>query len=145
MAMWAVFLVLGVLFFQMYQTQKMSVIHDFNYKKFVEAVKSGKVESVTFRKDSSEIHGKLKKEFVSEYQGADSFQIIGDTGDAGREFVEKNGLTPNYERDDSSAMTSIFLNWLPLILLILMFMFLFRQLQAGGGKAMADRKFKAHF
>jgi cell division protease FtsH len=143
MAMWAVFLVLGVLFFQMYQSQHITMIRDYNYKKFVDSVKAGEIESVSILRERQEIRGKIKKEFAAKYNNATQFQIVGDTESEGTKFLQANGIVPNYERDDSSMMTSLFLNWLPLILIILMFMFLFRQLQAGGGKAMSFGKSRA--
>lgn len=141
MALWAVFLVLGVLFFQMYQTQKLSQIRDFNYSKFVTALKAGEVKSVTFQED--QIKGEIKQEHAQKYGGGQFFQIVGNTGSEGYKLVTDQGIIPNYERNDSSFMTSLFLNWLPLILIIVMFMFLFRQIQAGGGKAMSFGKSRA--
>lgn len=141
MALWAIFLVLGVLFFQMYQTQRNIVIRDFDYPKFVEAMKNKEVKSVTFR--DGEILGEIKDQFKEKYQNATKFQILGNTDSDGYKLVVENGLIPKYERNDNSFVTSLFLNWLPLILIIVMFMFLFRQIQAGGGKAMSFGKSRA--
>ncbi len=141
MALWAVFLVFGLIFFQMYQSQRQSQIRDFNYSKFVTAIKAGEVKSVTFQ--DSQIKGEIKQEYVQKYGGGKFFQIEGNTGSEGYNLVVENGLIPNYESNDSSLMASIFLNWLPLILIIVMFMFLFRQIQAGGGKAMSFGKSRA--
>jgi len=141
MALWAIFLVLGILFFQMYQTQKHVLIRDFDYPKFVEALKAKEIKSVTFRE--GEILGEIKDEYKDKYANSTRFQILGNTDSDGYKLVTENGLTPKYERNDNSLMTSLFLNWLPLILIILMFMFLFRQIQAGGGKAMSFGKSRA--
>jgi cell division protease FtsH len=141
MALWAAFMVLGVLFWQMYQTQRQTMIRDFNYSKFVEAVKANEVKSVVFR--DSEILGEIKEEFKAKYNNAVKFQIIGNTGDTGLKFLQENNITPNYEKNDNSLVAQLFLNWLPLILIILLFLFFFRQLQAGGGKAMSFGKSRA--
>jgi cell division protease FtsH len=141
MALWAIFLVLGVLFFQMYQQQKNSLIRDFDYPKFVEALKNKEVKAVTFRE--GEILGEIKSQFREKYQNAEKFQILGNTDTDGYKVVTENGITPKYERNDNSLVTSLFLNWLPLILIVVMFMFLFRQIQSGGGKAMSFGKSRA--
>ncbi len=141
LALWAIFLVLGVLFFQMYQAQRHLVVRDFDNRKFVEALKAGEVKSVTFRE--GEILGELKDQFRDKYGGATRFQFFGNTDTDGYKLVVENGLVPNYERNDNSLVTSLFLNWLPLILIIVMFMFLFRQIQSGGGKAMSFGKSRA--
>ncbi len=141
MALWAIFLVLGILFFQMYQAQRHMTIRDFNYPKFVAALKAGDIKDVTFR--DGEILGDVKDQFKDKYGGATKFQIVGNTESDGYKLVVANGIIPNYERNDNSLVTSLFLNWLPLILIIVMFMFLFRQIQAGGGKAMSFGKSRA--
>lgn len=141
MALWAVFVVIGILFFQMYQTQRSATIRDYNYAKFVESLKAGEVKSVTFR--GQEIIGEIKDQFKDKYNGATRFQIQGNTNDKGYEIVEKAGLTPNYETNDNSLIAQVFFNWLPLIFIIFLFMFFFRQIQAGGGKAMSFGKSRA--
>ena len=141
MALWAIFLVLGILFFQMYQAQKNMTIRDFNYPKFVAALKAGEIKDVTFR--DGEILGDVKDQFKDKYNGATKFQIVGNTESDGYKLVVANGIIPNYERNDNSLVTSLFLNWLPLILIVVMFMFLFRQIQVGGGKAMSFGKSRA--
>lgn len=141
MALWAILFVLVVLFFQMYQAQKPMIIRDFNYSKFVEALKAGEIESVTFREQ--EIHGYVHDAYQDKYDGATHFQIVGNTGTEGYKLVTDHGIIPNYERVDTGFLTSLFLNWLPLILIIVLFLFLFRQLQIGGGKAMSFGKSRA--
>lgn len=143
LAMWAIFVVVAVLLFQMYETQRQSTIRDFDYSKFRQALESKEVKSVTFRLGTDEIQGEIKEEFAEKYNGATHFQIIGNINDEGYKLVTANGITPNYERADNSLLTSVFLNWLPLILIVAMFMFLFRQIQVGGGKAMSFGKSRA--
>lgn len=141
MALWAIFLVLGVLFFQMYQAQRHIMIRDFDYPRFVEAMRNKEVKSVTFR--DGEILGEIKDQFKDKYQNATKFQFFGNTDSDGYKLVVENGLIPKYERNDNSLVATIFVNWLPLILIVVMLMFLFRQLQAGGGKAMSFGKSRA--
>lgn len=147
MAVWAIILVVFVLIFQMYETQRQTFVHDFNFSKFEKALEKGHVGSVTFRAGVGagigDILGEIKPEFKDQYQGALKFQITGNIGDEGLRIVQKYGLTPNYEKADNSLLTSMFLNWLPLLLIIGLFFVLFRQIQAGGGKAMSFGKSRA--
>ena len=139
-AMWAIFLVAAVLLFQMYETQRQTFIKDFNFAQFEKALKNGEVESVTFRSKGDphvgDVLGKVKPEFKEKYGGATQFEIVGSVGDEGLRLVRSHGLTPNYEKANDSFLVSVFLQWLPLLLIVALFFFLFRQLQAGGGKAM---------
>jgi cell division protease FtsH len=141
MALWAMSLVLGVLFFNMYQAQRGNVIRDFNYPKFVQAVKAGEVKSVIFREN--EIVGEIKEQYKEKYSNAVKFQFVGNTSTEGYKLLEENGIVPSYEANESGLMTSFLINSLPLIFILVMFMFLFRQLQAGGGKAMSFGKSRA--
>ena len=143
LALWVFFLILGVLALQVYQTRKLSMIKDFDYSKFRQALEQGEVQSVTFHLGSDEIEGDIKEEFKSKYKEATKFKITGNIGDEGYKLVTQYGLTPNYKKSDHSFFTSFFLNWLPLILIVGMFIFLFRQIQIGGGKAMSFGKSRA--
>lgn len=141
LALWAMFIVVALIFVQMQRAQQQTMIRDFNYSKFVSALKAGDVKAVTFREN--EIKGEMKDDSASKFGGAKHFVIVGNTESEGYKLVVENGLVPNYEKNDDSFLTSLFLNWLPLILIILMFMFLLRQIQVGGGKAMSFGKSRA--
>lgn len=144
MALWAVFIVIAVLFFQMYEKQNSTVVHDFNYAKFLTAAENNQIEkdSVVFYVASSEIEGKLTDAGEKNYGGR-RFKIVGNTSDKGFELLREKGITPSYVNGDNSFMTSLFLNWLPLIIIVAMFMFFMRQVQVGGGKAMQFGKSRA--
>ncbi len=143
LAAWFFFIIIAVFFVQAWQTQKHKSIPDFNYSKLSEAVKNKEVASVTIRIDSSEILGEIKPEFEKKYGGT-HFTTVGNTGDEGYKFLVENGLTPNYERGDNAGfLQALFVNWLPLLLIVGMFLFVMRQIQAGGGKAMSFGKSRA--
>lgn len=144
LALWALLIVFAVLFFQMYERQTSSVVKDFNYSKFLQAVESDQVvkDSVVFHRNSSTIEGSLN-EAGEKVFGGKKFKIAGNTDDQGFEVLRQKGITPNYINDDNSFMTSVLLNWLPLLLIIGMFLFFMRQIQVGGGKAMAFGKSRA--
>lgn len=143
LALWFFLIVMAVFVFQAYETRNQTAILDFNYSKFVQAVKDGEIESVSFRKESGEILGEIKPEFKEKYKGT-KFVIMGNTDDEGYRFLTSQGITPNYEKSDGGGfLQSFFINWLPLILIVGMFIFIMRQVQVGGGKAMSFGKSRA--
>ena len=142
-ALWFMLLIIGVFLVQAYQNRSQTLIPDFNYSKFSQAVKDGQIASVSFRKESGEIMGEIKPEF-QQSMGGKKFVISGNVDDEGFKFLKEYGITPNYERAESSGfMQSFLVNWLPLILIVGMFIFIMRQIQAGGGKAMSFGKSRA--
>ena len=144
MALWALLIVLAVLFFQMYEKQANQMVRDFNYPKFLQAVNKEQVvkDSVIFHTATSEIEGQLTDAGQKVF-GGKHFKFSGNTGDKGFDLLREKGITPSYVSSDNSFMASMLLNWLPLVIIIAMFMFFMRQIQVGGGKAMAFGKSRA--
>lgn len=143
LAFWAVVLVLVVVFLRLYEAQQgLRVTKDFEYPQFIQALKDKQVEEVTFNQATGKIAGTLSDE-GSKHFGGKSFEIDGNVSDKGYEIVEQYGIVPNYKNADGSAFMTTLFNWLPLILIIAMFMFFMRQIQVGGGKAMAFGKSRA--
>lgn len=144
MAIWAVVIIGVFVFFQMQESRSAMFVHDFNYAKFLDAVEKGEVkkDSVVFNVASNEIEGKLT-EAGEKNLGGSRFKITGNTNDKGFELLREKGITPSYVNADNSMMASIFLNWLPLIIIVAMFFFFMRQVQVGGGKAMQFGKSRA--
>jgi cell division protease FtsH len=144
MTLWALLIVLAVLFFQMYEKQANQMVRDFNWPKLLQAATDGQVmkDTVVIHLNSNEIEGQLNDAGQKIY-GGKQFKFVGNTGDKGYEELHERGITPSYVSSDNSFMASILLNWLPLIIIVAMFMFFMRQIQAGGGKAMAFGKSRA--
>jgi cell division protease FtsH len=144
MTLWALLIVLAVLFFQMYEKQANQMVRDFNWPKLLQAATDGQVmkDTVVIHLNSNEIEGQLNDAGQKIY-GGKQFKFVGNTGDKGYEELRDRGITPSYVSSDNSFMASILLNWLPLIIIVAMFMFFMRQIQAGGGKAMAFGKSRA--
>jgi cell division protease FtsH len=144
MALWALLIVVAVLFFQMYERQATTMIRDFNYQKFVQALDQNFVvkDSIVFHTATDEIEGTLNDAGDKAF-GGKKFKISGNTKDKGYEELKTRGITPNYVNSDNSFVTSVLLNWLPLLVIIGMFMFFMRQIQVGGGKAMQFGKSRA--
>lgn len=142
LALWAMLVVVAILLFQMYEAQRQTLIRDFDYPKFLKALEAKEIDSVTFNKDTGEIEGDVKNEFRDKYAGR-HFQILGNVDSEGFKLVRENGITPKYVGSDNSFMSSVFLSWLPLIIIVGMMMFFMRQIQVGGGKAMSFGKSRA--
>ena len=139
---WAILIVTGIMFFQMYDTSRLNFAQDFDYPKFIAALDEGLVKSVTFNQDTREIQGQFTPEGEERF-GAPEFKTVGNVDAEGYREVKDRGIVPNYIKSDNSLLTSMFINWLPLIIIIALFIFFMRQLQVGGGKAMAFGKSRA--
>ncbi len=112
------------------------------YSKFLEAVEAKNVADVTFQIGTNTITGK----FVSaDKTGNDvEFQLTGDTSEQTFKLLQKSGITPNYSQEEKQGlMTSLLINWGPMIILIVIFFFFLKQIQSGGGKAMSFGKSRA--
>jgi cell division protease FtsH len=144
MALWALLLVMAVLFFQMYEKQASTLVRDMDYNKFSKAVADNDVvkDSVLINMQTNQIEGRLTESGEKKY-GGKNFKIYGNTGEYGLKKLEAGGITPSYVNTDNGFMASVLLNWLPLIIIIAMFMFFMRQIQVGGGKAMQFGKSRA--
>lgn len=144
MTLWALLIVLAVLFFQMYEKQANQMVRDFNWPKLLQAATDKQIVegTVIIHTDTNEIEGQLNEAGQKIY-GGKHFKLVGNTGDKGYEELRERGITPSYTKSNDSFLASILLNWLPLIIIVAMFMFFMRQIQAGGGKAMAFGKSRA--
>lgn len=144
-ALWFALIVLTIFMFREWDVKHQKSIPDFNYSKLLRAAELKEIvaEKVIFIQDRGEIKGEIKPEFKEKYAGT-QFQIPGNISDKGYEEMQKFGITPNYETAQSDSMlSSILINWLPLLLIVGMFIFIMRQIQVGGGKAMSFGKSRA--
>ncbi|MFA9408524.1 MAG: ATP-dependent zinc metalloprotease FtsH, partial [Candidatus Dadabacteria bacterium] len=71
------------------------------------------------------------------------FKTVGPANDQLIKTLEEKGITFKFDSDKEGSLTSILLNWAPLLLLVVIMVFFMRQLQAGGSKAMSFGKNKA--
>ena len=144
-ALWFALIVLTIFMFRAWDIKHQKAIQDFNYSKLLRAAELKELveDKVVFIQDRGEIKGEIKAEFEKKYGGT-QFQTPGNISDKGFEEMQKFGITPNYESSQSDGMlSSILINWLPLILIFGMFIFIMRQIQSGGGKAMSFGKSRA--
>ncbi len=140
---WIVLFVATVIVVQALQEIKNTKVDKFTYSKFLDYVKEQKVESVVFHTSSGMIKGEIKDEFVEEGKSK-QFAIEGLTDGKGVEILREHGITPDFKHEQGSfSLQSFVMNWLPMIFFIGILFFLFKQMQAGGGKAMSFGKSKA--
>ncbi len=146
-ALWFLLGIVALFLLRAYENRQQTLIMDFSYSKFVEAVKGNEIESVVFgQEDGSSvgnISGTVKPDFEKKYNGK-QFSFMGNIGDEGLKLLQANGITPNYERHEGGGfLQTLLVNWLPLILAVGFIFFLMRQIQVGGGKAMSFGKSRA--
>ncbi|MBI4043014.1 MAG: ATP-dependent metallopeptidase FtsH/Yme1/Tma family protein [Deltaproteobacteria bacterium] len=110
------------------------------FSQFIADLEAGRIASVTFR-GKDEIYGHFKPETNE----GKRFTAIGSTGPEIFSLLRVHQITPDYERAPETPFWQTFLiSWGPVIFLFLVFFFFLRQLQIGGGKAMAFGKSRAH-
>ena len=138
-----VFLLAGLVFFQVHEYRRSIYVPKFNYSKFVQAVQDEQIkkDSVMFNTTKQEISGELTEEGAKKYKGQ-KFRIQGNVEDKGFELLDQKGIVPNYAKDNS-LWTSILIGWIPILIFAGLFIFFIRQLQIGGGKALAFGKSRA--
>ncbi|MCO4754632.1 MAG: ATP-dependent zinc metalloprotease FtsH [Bacteriovoracaceae bacterium] len=138
LALWIV--VILIMAFAMKALEKKDeVAKNITYSEFIKAVEDNKVKEVFFKGDNT-----IQGQFVGGYEQGVMFELTGNTGDETFRILRKQGIIPNYKKEEKQGLLStIFINWFPMILLFVIFFFFLRQLQAGGGKAMSFGKSKA--
>jgi len=128
------FVILLILFlFNIYQKPKKQY-ENVMFSDFVEAVKANRVTSVTIQ--GKNITGVFKEGAEFKSYAPDDPELVKTL----REHRVKVQAKPD---EDSSIWQSIFVSWFPMLLLIAVWIFFMRQMQAGGGKALAFGKSKA--
>ncbi len=116
------------------QTQKPS--RTITFSQFIQAVENDNVQDVTFQGEAT-ILGRFKEG----YENGTQFELTGNTGDETFRILKAKGIIPNYKKEEKQGLlSSMLINWLPMIILFVVFYFFLRQLQSGGGKAMSFGK-----
>ena len=133
LALWLVISLMMILLFNLFNKPK-PALEKMNYSDFVVALDSGKIGSVVIQ--GNDISGKLTdgKEFKT-YKPSDA--NISNT------LLEKKITVVAKPEEEKFSWFSIFISCFPLLLLIGVWIFFMRQMQSGGGKAMAFGKSRA--
>ncbi len=136
-ALWGLIALLLVALFQMFQPSTNEPrTNEIAYSSFLEAVEKNRVQAVTIQGD--QITGTYTDQSVGFSTYAPSDPDLVKRLDAQGVAITAKPLT-----DGRSTFTGMFLNWLPLLLLIGVWIFIMRQMQSGQGKAMGFGKSKA--
>lgn len=131
------FLVLSAIMFSMIFNSKKAIQKEVSYNEFITAVKEKRVESVTFK--GSEILGKFKDTSVGK---GEEFKSYGDTSsDYYLKILGDNEIIPKYDPIDSGGFWSqVFIQLVPVIIILLVFFFILRGMKNSGGKVMSFGK-----
>ena len=135
--LWLVIAVVLMSVFQSF-TPDSSNEQQVDYTRFIESVRQGQVREATVDRNGV-IKGvkRTGEEFVAVIPGGYDRDLINDLVKQG---VKASGQLP----EETSFLTTIFVSWFPMILLIGVWIFFMRQMQGGGGKgAMSFGKSKA--
>ena len=108
---------------------------ELTYSEFLVAIEDGQISEIEIQ--DQQIEGL--------FHSGQRFKTFGPTEDSGlleqiREQKVKVTYTP---RDDSGVWHTLLISWFPLLLIVGLWFLLFRQMQAGGGKAMSFGKSRA--
>jgi cell division protease FtsH len=132
-ALWLVISLMMILLFNLFNKPK-AVQEKLSYTDFITAVDAGKVASVIIQ--GNDVGGKFTdgKDFKT-YKPADAL--------LSQKLLEKKIAITAKPEEEKFSWFSIFISWFPLILLVGVWIFFMRQMQGGGGKAMAFGKSRA--
>ena len=131
---WLFIVLFGLFIFNVYYNKPKKVYETIIFSDFVEAVQSNNIISVTIQ--GKNILGTYKngKEFKS--YAADDPELM--------KMLREHSVKINAKPDDDSGMwQNIFISWFPMLLLIGVWIFFMRQMQGGGGNAIAFGKSRA--
>ncbi|GLI38962.1 ATP-dependent zinc metalloprotease FtsH [Geobacter hydrogenophilus] len=133
LALWLVISLMMILLFNLFNKPR-TTSERLSYSDFITAVDAGKVNAVTIQ--GNEIIGKFAdgKEFRS-YKPMDA--TLSD------KLLEKKISISAKPEEEKVSWFSIFISWFPLLFLVGVWIFFMRQMQGGGGKAMAFGKSRA--
>ena len=133
-------LVIAVVLMSVFQgfTPNTSTVQQVNYTRFIQDVRQGQIRDANVDRNGVIKGTKRSGEaFVTVIPGGYDRDLINDLVKQG---VNASGDLP----EETSFLTTIFISWFPMILLIGVWIFFMRKMQGGGGKgAMSFGKSKA--
>ncbi len=137
LVLWLVIFVAIIALYQLVHTPRIGY-KEIPYSEFLANLDSGEIKDLEFK--GEEINGQYVE---STEDAVKSFKTVGPANDQLIKTLEEKGITFKFDSDKEGSLTSILLNWAPLLLLVVIMVFFMRQLQAGGSKAMSFGKNKA--
>ncbi|MRR05740.1 MAG: ATP-dependent metallopeptidase FtsH/Yme1/Tma family protein [Deltaproteobacteria bacterium] len=133
LALWLVILLMMILVFNLFNKTQTSQ-EKTTYTEFIAALDAGKVTTVTLRGN----------EIIGKYAGGKEFKTYKpEDPSLTQKLLDKKIPVTAEPAEDKVPWFSMLLSWFPLILLVGVWIFFMRQMQSGGGKAMAFGKSRA--
>jgi cell division protease FtsH len=130
---WLFIVLLGLFLFNIYYKPKKSY-DSVVYSDFTEAVQADKVLSVTMQ----------GKNIIGVYKSGKEFRTFAPDDPELMKLLRGHSVKIHAKPDEEAGLwQNIFISWFPMLILIAVWIFFMRQMQAGGGKAMAFGKSKA--
>lgn len=137
LVLWLVIFVAIIALYQLVHTPKTGY-EEIPYSEFLANLDSGDIKDLEFKGEE------IKGQYIGSSDNAvKSFKTVGPANDQLIKTLEEKGVTFKFSSDKEGSLTSMLLNWAPLLLLVVIMVFFMRQLQAGGTKAMSFGKNKA--
>jgi len=134
--LWLVIFVAIIALYQFINTPRKEFV-ELPYSEFLTYVKNDKIKSLEI--SDNKIKGVLK----SPEKDKSNFKSVGPVNDDLVNRLENKGVDFSFKPESESSITSILINWAPLIILIVLMVLFMRQIQAGGTKAMSFGKNRA--
>ena len=132
-ALWLVISLVFVMVYHLFNQPRTTQI-DITYSEFLSHVNSSQVSEVTIQGDH--VYGKLSSGRAFKTYAPRDATLVTVLKDKGVRISAKPA-------DDSPWYMTVLVSWLPMLLLIGVWIFFMRQMQGGGGKAMAFGKSRA--
>jgi cell division protease FtsH len=131
-AFWLIISLMMVLLFNLFNRPRVKP-ETINFSQFITAVERGEIASVTIQGNKVSgryLDGREFKLFIPEYP-----DLVG--------HLREKGVEISAKPPEDSSFWQIVISWFPMLLLIGVWIFFMRQVQVGGGKALAFGKSRA--
>ena len=140
LALWLVISLMMILLFNLFNKPKPTQ-EKLDYSDFIEAVETGKVKNVNRPVASVVIQG---DEVLGKFADGKEFRTF-KPADAKLTdlLIEKKIAVSARPEEEHFSWFSLLISWFPIIFLVAVWIFFMRQMQGGGGKAMAFGKSRA--
>ncbi len=131
---WLFVVLFGLFIFNTYYNKPKKHYEPVIFSDFVEAVQSNRILSVTMQ----------GKNIIGTFKDGKEFKCYAPDDPELMKLLREHNVKINAKPDDESGIwQNLLISWFPMLLLIGVWIFFMRQMQAGGGKAMAFGKSKA--
>ena len=131
---WLFVVLFGLFIFNTYYNKPKKHYEPVIFSDFVEAVQSNRVLSITMQ----------GKNIIGTFKDGKEFKCYAPDDPELMKLLREHNVKINAKPDDESGIwQNLLISWFPMLLLIGVWIFFMRQMQAGGGKAMAFGKSKA--